>query len=307
MQGTLKNPVRFSGVGLHSGAQTTLTVYPSPADSGIVFHRMDVARAHRAVPARWDSVISSPLCTRIVNDFEVSISTVEHLMAALVGCGIHNARIDVTAGEVPIMDGSASVFVRAFLNAGIVAQRAPVKALRVLKHVEVRRGDAVARIMPHKTLLIEFDIEFEDQAIGAQSKKLNMSNGSFVRELCSSRTFCRQADVDHMQANGLALGGSPGENAVVFDGDKIVSPGGLRHADEPVRHKMLDALGDLGLAGVPILGHYQGIRAGHALTNDLLRALFADREAFEIIECDPKMLSLLPGAGVHLGELPEVA
>ena len=303
----MRKSITLTGVGLHSGVETSVTVYPAPANTGIVFLRLDVPADEGVIPARWDSVISSPLCTRLVNDHEVSISTVEHLMAALMGCGIHNARIHVTAAEVPIMDGSASVFVREFLNIGIRRQNAPVKALRVLRPVEVRRGDAVARITPNDTLLIEFDIEFEDAAIGAQSKTLNMSNGSFVRELSSSRTFCRQADVDHMQANGLALGGSPGENAVVFDGGKVVSPGGLRHADEPVRHKMLDALGDLGLAGYPILGHYQGIRAGHALTNDLLRALFADTEAFEIVECDAKMLSLLPGAGVHLGELPEVA
>ncbi|MEM6589540.1 MAG: UDP-3-O-acyl-N-acetylglucosamine deacetylase [Pseudomonadota bacterium] len=307
MQGTLRKSITFTGVGLHSGVETSATVFPAPVGTGIVFQRMDVAADKGVLPARWDSVISSPLCTKLVNDHDVSLSTVEHLMAALMGCGIHNARINVTAGEVPIMDGSASVFVKGFLQTGIRHQVAPVQAVKVLKPVEVRRGDAVARISPNETLLIEFDIEFDDAAIGAQSKTLNMSNGSFVRELSSSRTFCRQADVDHMQANGLALGGCPGENAVVFDGDEIVSPGGLRHADEPVRHKMLDALGDLGLAGYPILGHYKGIRAGHALTNDLLRALFADREAFEIVECDADMLALLPGAGVHLGELPEVA
>lgn len=307
MQGTLRNSITFTGVGLHSGVTSRVTVFPAAANTGIVFKRMDVDDDVAVIPARWDRVQSSPLCTRLVNDHDVALSTVEHLMAALMGCGIHNAFIHVTAGEVPIMDGSASVFVRGFLKTGIRRQNAPVHALRVLKPVEVSRGDAVARISPNSTLLIEFDIDFEDAAIGAQSKKLNMSNGSFVRELSSSRTFCRQADVDHMQANGLALGGAPGENAVVFDGDRIVSPGGLRHADEPVRHKMLDALGDLGLAGYPILGHYQGVRAGHALTNDLLRALFDDPEAFEIIECDAEVVSRLPGAGVHVGELPEVA
>ncbi|MEL7253535.1 MAG: UDP-3-O-acyl-N-acetylglucosamine deacetylase [Pseudomonadota bacterium] len=307
LQGTLRKSIKFTGVGLHSGVATSATVFPAPAGTGIVFQRMDVPGDKGLLPAKWDSVVSSPLCTRLVNDHDISLSTIEHLMAALVGCGIHNARIHVTAGEVPIMDGSASVFVKGFLQTGIRHQDAPVHAIKVLKPVEVRRGDAVARIAPNDTLLIEFDIDFEDAAIGAQSKTLNMSNGSFVRELSASRTFCRQADVDHMQANGLALGGAPGENAVVFDGDEIVSPGGLRHTDEPVRHKMLDALGDLGLAGYPILGHYQGIRAGHALTNDLLRALFADSEAFEIVECDADMVALLPGAGVHLGELPEVA
>jgi UDP-3-O-[3-hydroxymyristoyl] N-acetylglucosamine deacetylase len=267
---------------------------------------MDVL-GHGDIPARWDLVEQSPLCTKLVNAHGVSVSTVEHLMAALVGCGVHNALVEVTGPEIPIMDGSASVFVRGILARGIRPLHAPVRALRVLKPVEVRRGAAMARLVPHETLLIEFLIEFEDAAIGTQRKILNMSNGSFVRELSTSRTFCRKADVEMMLANGLARGGAPGENAVVFDGDRIVSPGGLRHADEPVRHKMLDALGDLGLAGMPILGHYQGRRAGHAVTNDLLRALFADPEAFEVIECDAQIAARLPGVGVHLGEIPAVA
>ena len=156
-------------------------------------------------------------------------------------------------------------------------------------------------------LEIEFHIDFSDEAIGDQTKRLDMRNGTFARELCDSRTFCRQADVDEMHANGLALGGEPGENAVVFDGDVVTSPGGLRHDDEPVRHKMLDALGDLALAGAPILGHYTGYRAGHVITNDLLRALFAQPDAYRLVTCDDSMLARLPGVGVHLNEIPAVA
>lgn len=307
MQSTIRNAVSFEGVGLHSGKPAQVTVRPAGPDFGIVFRRTDCALGNGDIPARWDLVQQSPLCTRLVNRDGVQISTVEHIMAAMVGCGIHNALVEVTGPEIPIMDGSASVFVRAFLAKGIRRMDTSIRALRITKPVEVRRGDATARLVPHDTLLIEFSIDFEDPAIGRQKKSLNMSNGSFVRELSTSRTFCRQADVDAMLANGLAQGGSPGENAVVFDGDRIVSPGGLRHADEPVRHKMLDALGDLGLAGLPILGHYQGCRAGHALTNDLLRALFADPEAFEVVECDADIAGRLPGAGVHPGEFPEVA
>jgi len=284
-----------------------MTLRPAAPETGIVFRRLDGSPGTGDIPARWDMVQQSPLCTRLINRHGVGVSTVEHIMAALVGCGVHNALVEVTGPEIPIMDGSASVFVRGILSAGLRVSDVPVRALRVLRPVEVRRGAASARLVPHETLLIEFSIDFEDAAIGRQRKLLNMSNGSFVRELSTSRTFCRQADVDAMLANGLALGGNPGENAVVFDGDRIVSPGGLRHADEPVRHKMLDALGDLGLAGLPILGHYQGCRAGHALTNDLLRALFADPRAFEVVECDRAMAALLPGAGVHTGEIPEVA
>ncbi len=307
MQTTIKSQVSFDGVGLHTGEPARITIRPALANRGIVFHRTDCEPGVGTIPARWDLVMQSPLCTFLVNEHGISVSTVEHVMAALVGCGIHNAEIEVTGPEIPILDGSSSMFVRGVLSKGVRKTNVPIKALRVLRPVEVRRGDAVARLTPHETLLIEFLIEYEDEAIGTQKKTLNMSNGSFVRELSSSRTFCRQADVDMMLANGLALGGVPGENGVVFDGDRVVSPGGLRHADEPVRHKMLDALGDLGLAGLPILGHYQGMRAGHALTNDLLRALFADRTAYEVVECDAEMVERLPGAGVHWGEIPEVA
>lgn len=306
MQNTIKSPLSFDGVGLHSGARTRLTVVPAPASHGVVFRRTDVTDACNTIPARWDNVRQSPLCTRLVNQDGVSVSTVEHIMAALVGCGIHNAVVEIDGPEVPILDGSSAVFVRGILGTGIERQDAPVRALRVLKPVEVRKGQAIARLSPHETLLIEFNIEFEDAAIGEQKKTLNMSNGSFVRELSNSRTFCRKADVDHMRANGLALGGTL-ENAVVVDGANVLSPGGLRHRDEAVRHKMLDALGDLGLAGMPILGHYHGFRAGHALTNDLLRALFADPNAYEIVECDPDTAARLPGAGVHWGEIPDVA
>ncbi|MEM6577340.1 MAG: UDP-3-O-acyl-N-acetylglucosamine deacetylase [Pseudomonadota bacterium] len=307
MQMTLRHPVSFSGVGLHTGKMTQIRIAPATADHGIVFRRLDVAPALRDIAARWDLVEQSPLCTKLVNAHGVSVSTVEHVMAALSGCGIHNALIEVTGAEVPILDGSSAQFVRGILARGIRRLDAPLRVLRVLKPVEVVRGDAQARLTPHDSLAIEFSIEFEDAAIGTQRKMLNMSNGSFVRELSSARTFCRQSDVDEMQANGLALGGSSGVNAVVFDGSRVLSPGGLRQPDEPVRHKMLDALGDLALAQYPILGHYRGVRAGHAMTNQLLRALFADASNYELVECDIALASRLPGAGVQWDEVPQVA
>jgi len=307
VQNTVKTPVSFDGLGLHSGEAARLTILPAPANRGIVFRRIDCDLCNCEIPARWDLVKQSPLCTRLQNEAGMTVSTVEHIMAALAGCGVHNAVIEVSGPEVPILDGSAAQFVHGILSTGLRRQQAPVRALKVLTPVEVRTGDAHARLSPSDTLSIEFAIEFEDAAIGRQKKVLNMSNGSFVRELSTSRTFCRKADVDTMQANGLALGGNPGVNAVVFDGEHVLSPGGLRQPDEPVRHKMLDALGDLALAGLPILGHYQGERAGHAVTNDLLRALFARPEAFEIVTCDAETAARLPGAGVHWGEIPEVA
>lgn len=303
MQNTLKSPAAFTGVGLHGGAPVRMVVRPAAADHGIRFRRIDVADRDQMVLARWDMVTPSKLCTVIENADGVSVSTVEHIMAALAGFAIHNALIEIDGPEVPILDGSAVPFVEGFLAAGIEEQDQPVRAVRIRKAVEVRDGDAVARLEPAEMLEIDFRIDFADEAIGVQARRLNMANGAFVRELSDSRTFCRQADVDAMRARGLALGGTL-ENAVVFDGDQVLSPGGLRHADEPVRHKMLDAVGDLALAGGPILGRYVGERAGHALTNRLLRALFADPEAFEIVDCNPRTLGKLPGVGVHAGDLP---
>ncbi len=282
MQNTLKSAATFSGVGLHSGQPVTMTVRPASADYGIWFRRTDVDGRDAMVPAIWSAVTPSRLCTVVENAAGVSVSTIEHLMAALAGCAIHNALIEIDGGEVPILDGSAEPFVAGFLAKGLVQQRADVRAVRILKTVEVREGEAVARLEPSDMLEIDFRIDFVDAAIGVQERHLNMANG---------------------REKGLALGGTL-ENAVVFDGDRVLSPGGLRHEDEPVRHKMLDALGDLALAGGPILGRYTGIRAGHALTNRLLRALFADPEAFRLVACTDRVGGKLPGVGVHRGDLP---
>ena len=303
MQHTLKTAAVFTGLGLHSGAPVTMTVRAAPADHGIWFRRSDVTDADARVPARWDAVVPSGLCTLLANAAGTTVSTVEHVMAALAGCAIQNAEIEIDGPEVPILDGSAALFVEGFLSAGIVELNTPVRAIRVLRMVEVRDGDAVARLEPSDMLEIDFRIDFAEAAIGVQSKKLNMANGAFVRELSDSRTFCLNADVIAMRARGLALGGTL-ENAVVFEGDQVLSPGGLRHADEPVRHKMLDALGDLALAGAPILGRYTGVRAGHAMTNRLLRALFATPGAWMEQDCEGLAGGKLPGVGVHRGDLP---
>ena len=307
MQNTIKSAISFSGKGLHTGQPATVTVRPAMAHHGIWFSRTDVAVGDRLIPARWDAVNRSPLCTKLENAAGLSVSTVEHLMAALAGCGIHNALVEIDGPEVPILDGSAIPFVRGFVGRGIRRLNAPVMAYEVLKTVTVTDGDASASIGPSDTLRIDFEIDFADAAIGHQQKSLVMNNGSFARELCDSRTFCRQADVVAMQANGLALGGAAGENAVVFDGDQVTSPGGLRHADEPVRHKMLDALGDLALAGAPVLGHYKGSRAGHSLTNTLLRKLFDTPGAVRRVECDAATATRLPGHGLVWDEIASVA
>jgi len=258
------------------------------------------------VPARWDAVLRSPLCTRLRNAAGVEVSTVEHVMAALAGCGVHNALIEVDGPEVPVLDGSSLPFVRGIMQRGLQRLNAPVRAFKVMKSVHVSDGAATASLEPAERLHIDFSIDFAEAAIGRQHKTLDLNNGAFARELCDSRTFCRLADVEAMRANGLALGGTL-ENAVVFDGEEIMTPGGLRHKDEPVRHKMLDALGDLALAGAPIIGKYTGVRAGHSLTNTLLREAFATPGALKMIICDAVTTAQLPGYGLAWYEIPEVA
>ena len=304
MQGTLKSEVRFEGVGLHTGRPVSICVLPASAEHGIWFRRTDVAEDAGMISASWDAVQESRLCTLITNQMGTKVSTVEHIMAALAGCGIHNALVEIDGPEVPILDGSSAPFVRKFLACGIRELDAPVRAIQVLRTIEVKDGDAVARIEPAENLYIDFSIDFQDEAIGLQEKSLNLANGAFVHELCDSRTFCRQSDVEAMKNAGLALGGTY-ENAVVVDGPSILSPGGLRHRDEAVRHKMLDALGDLALAGAPIMGRYIGHRAGHAMTNRLLRALMTDPTAFRMVVCHDETSLRMPGVGVSLADAPE--
>ena len=305
MQTTLKSVVTFEGIGLHTGAAVTLVLRPAPANTGIVFRRVDLPD-QPMLPAIWDQIVMSPLNTRLMNADGVIVSTVEHLMAAFAGTGLHNVIVDIDGPEVPIMDGSAAAFVRTIVDTGLTRLSAPLYAIEILRDVWVVDGASSAKLSPATSLQIAFDIDFADAAIGHQAKTLNMANGAFVRELCDSRTFCRSADVDAMRANGLALGGTL-ENAVVVDGDQVLSPGGLRHADEAVRHKMLDALGDLYTAGAPIFGRYDGVRAGHAMTNRLLQALFAQPDAWRRVRCDAKIAARLPGVGVTKADLYAVA
>lgn len=305
MQTTLKSVVTFEGIGLHTGAAVTLVLLPAPANTGIVFRRVDLPD-QPMLPAIWDQIVVSPLNTRLMNADGVIVSTVEHLMAAFAGTGLHNVIVDIDGPEVPIMDGSAAAFVRTIVDTGLTRLSAPLYAIEILRDVLVVDGASSAKLSPATSLQIAFDIDFADAAIGHQAKTLNMANGAFVRELCDSRTFCRSADVDAMRANGLALGGTL-ENAVVVDGDQVLSPGGLRHADEAVRHKMLDALGDLYTAGAPIFGRYDGVRAGHAMTNRLLQALFAQPDAWRRVRCDAKIAARLPGVGVTKADLYAVA
>lgn len=291
---------------MHSGLPVRMSVCPAPANHGIVFLRTDIRLGNARIPALWDHAEQSPLCTLIVNDAGVSVSTIEHVMAALVGCGVHNALIRIDGPEVPVLDGSAAPFVRAIMATGVTRLAVPIRVIEVLSTVEVHTAQGWARLGPSRGLTMDFHIDFADKAIGKQSKSLDLANGTFVRELCDSRTFCRASDVEAMRAVGKALGGTL-DNAVVVDGETVLSPGGLRHPDEAVRHKMLDALGDLALAGAPLLAHYEGHKAGHTLTNMLLRELFATPDGFRIRDCDADLARRLPGAGVEEHEIPAVA
>ena len=306
MQTTVSKPIIFEGIGLHKGLWSKLVVLPASIDSGICFKRVDVKAGNKFIPANLDNVVKSELCTKVANSDGISVSTIEHLMAALAGCGINNALLEIDGPEVPILDGSALAFVKEILKTGIKLQQHPLKAVRILKTVKYKQDLAWAKFEPSANLKMSFSIEFSDEAIGTQSKTLDMSNGSFVRELCDSRTFCRYSEVEAMRSKGLALGGSY-ENALVVDGKNVLSPGGLRHLDEPVRHKMLDALGDIALAGYPIIGYYVGHKAGHGITHGLLKSLFDDERNFEIISCDKETFDNLPGSGVKLTEVCKVA
>lgn len=297
-QTTLNGPVRFEGIGLHSGTAVAMTVHPAAADSGIVFERIDLdtppeVRTIRAGAGCW---VESALCTTLVNAHGTRIATIEHLMAAFAGTGIDNAHVTIGGPELPIMDGSARDFVAGFQAAGQRLLDMPLTAIRVLAPVEERQGDAMARLEPAQGFELHFAIDFAEPAIGRQERALSLSGQAFAQELAGARTFTRLSEVQAMRAAGLALGGSL-DNAVVFDGANVLTPGGLRWPDEPVRHKMLDALGDLAVAGAPILGRYSGHKAGHALTGRLVRALLADPASHERVILSPEQAALLPGRG----------
>lgn len=300
MQRTVQRDISISGTGLHSGKPVRLVIRPVQPDSGLRFYRSDLDSFIDVSPANW---VEASLCTLLRNEDGHEVRTIEHLMAALHGCGVHNALIEMDGPEVPILDGSAAPFVRRILETGLAETDAPLHVLRVLREVTVRRGDARATLRPAEDFRMSFDIAFDDPAIGRQSASMGLHNGTFLRELSDCRTFCMRADVEMMQANGLALGGTL-DNAVVFHQGEVLTPGGLRRRDEPVRHKMLDAMGDLYVLGRPLLAHYEGVRAGHAVTGLLLRALLSDPKNYRVERCAPHLQARLPGVGTSLRDLP---
>jgi UDP-3-O-[3-hydroxymyristoyl] N-acetylglucosamine deacetylase len=278
-QKTLKAPIHCTGIGLHSGVRAALTLRPAPVDRGILFRRLDAAGGPIEIPALWSNALESALCTTLTDGADTAIQTIEHLMSALAGCGIDNCVVEIDGPEVPIMDGSSAPFVFLIECAGTVEQHAGRRAVKVLKPVHVGDDRAWAALEPDDLFSVEFEIEFASKAIGRQTAYMTVDPASYKQQISKARTFGFLKDVDMLRAAGRSLGGSL-DNAVVIDGDTVMNEGGLRYADEFVRHKVLDAVGDLYLAGGPLLARFRGSRSSHALNRQLLAALFADPEAW---------------------------
>ncbi len=281
-QRTLKNIIRATGVGLHTGEKVFLTLRPAAVDTGIVFRRIDLENP-REISAAPDHVGDTRLSSTLELD-GVKVATVEHLMSAFAGLGIDNAYVDLTAPEVPIMDGSASPFIFLIQSAGIEEQPKPKKFIRIKKTVEVVEGDKWVRFEPYEGFLLDFAIDFAHPVFekSRQTARVDFSTTSYIKEVARARTFGFMQDVEYLRSQGLALGGSM-DNAVVMDEYRVLNNDGLRYEDEFVRHKVLDAIGDLYLLGHPLIGAFYGYKSGHALNNKLLRHLMANPEAWEFV------------------------
>ena len=291
MQNTVKTTAYLKGVGLHSGKDITLSVHPAEAGHGIIFVRTDITDKDNVIPARWDHVVDTQLCTVIGNKDGVTVGTIEHLMSALRGSNIDNARIELDGAEVPVMDGSAMPFVKLIEEVGVEAQAAPRKIIRILKEVSVEKDGKRVVLRPAEGAVFGGEIDFDHPEIGAQYFETRLLNGNFKHDIAEARTFGFLHEVEWMRSQGLALGGSL-DNAIVLDKQGVMNPDGLRFNDEFIRHKLLDAIGDLYLAGAPIVGAYEGYKAGHEMNNLILHALFADDSAYEIVEEDSHVFAV---------------
>ena len=278
-QCTINEVVHYVGIGLHSGHRVSMQLHPAAPNSGIFFVRSDVPEAHAVIPATWKNVVDTRLCTVLGNEHGVTIGTVEHILAAIRGCGVDNLMIVVSGEEVPILDGSCAPIVELIKQAGIASQRLPRYGIWIEHPIQVRQGERFAILEPSPVPRITVDIDFDSAAIGRQSVSIDLVDDLFATEIAPARTFGFANELDQLRAQGLALGGSM-RNAVLIDEDNIVNAEGLRFADEFARHKILDCCGDLALAGAPIFGHLHTHKPGHRLNHALLRELFAHRSAW---------------------------
>jgi UDP-3-O-[3-hydroxymyristoyl] N-acetylglucosamine deacetylase len=290
-QRTLKNSIQATGVGLHSGDKVLITLRPAAPNTGIIFRRTDV---NVCIPALAHHVTDTHLCTSIQSD-GVKVATIEHLMSALAGFGVDNAYIDINSPEVPIMDGSSAPFVFLLESAGIVEQNVAKRFIKINKKITVKDNEKHVHLVPFEGFKVSFDIDFEHPVFidKPQTITLDFSKVSYVKEVCRARTFGFLADYERLREAGLAKGGSL-DNAIVVDEYRIMNEGGLRYQDEFVRHKVLDAVGDLYLLGAPLIGAFKGYKSGHALNNQLLLALLADESAWEYVSCDAPKAKAFP-------------
>jgi len=280
-QQTINKEINFSGIGLHSGENSNVKIEPSDANSGINFIRTDFS-GNNKIEALWHNVTSTHLSTTISNKENISVSTIEHLMSALCGTHVDNVNIYVDGPEIPIMDGSSKPFVELIEKAGLRSQSLNRKIIKVKKDILVTEGDKFVKISPFKQFSLDFEIEFDSKIINKQACQLQLINGNYKSDISSARTFGFEKDVNKLRSEGLALGGSL-DNAVVVGENTILNKEGLRYKDEFVRHKILDFIGDLYLAGNPVQGFFSGKKTGHYLNNQLLKKLLSDDSNYEII------------------------
>ncbi len=280
-QNTISEPITFEGLGLHSGINVSMRLLPAEADFGIKFYRVDT-ESNNVIKALWSNVSNTQLSTTISNEFGLSVSTIEHLMSALSGLHIDNLKIEIDAPEVPIMDGSSKEFVKLLESVPLKKINKKRKIIKIKKNIKVTKNDSSVELKPNNQFSIDFEIDFPSKIISKQSCHLQLINGNYKSDIASARTFGFEKDVDMLRSNGLALGGSL-DNAVVVGDNKILNKDGLRFKDEFVRHKILDSIGDLYLAGAPIQGYFLGNKSGHYLNNLLLKSLFSDVENYDYI------------------------
>ena len=282
LQRTLKKEINCSSIGLHTGRKVNMKIIPAPVDTGIIFIRTDLTDAE-PIPARYDNVCDTTLATTLGSN-EVTVSTVEHLLSAFSGMGVDNAIIELDSFEVPVMDGSALPFVNMLKEVGTHMQKKNKKLLIIKKPVSVTEGDASAVLLPAEEFKITYEIDFKHPFIGKQSYSMTFSDEKYEKEICAAQTFGFLKDLEFLQAKGLALGGSL-KNVIVLDDKKIINKEGLRIPDVFVKHKILDAIGDLFLLGMPIIGHFIAYKSGHRLNNLLLKELMRKKDCWEIVSC----------------------
>jgi len=294
-QKTLNSEVSFSGIGLHSGANVDVTLVPANSNSGITFKRTDLEKNNEVI-ANFKNVSSAKLCTKIENDFGVSISTIEHLMAALYICGVDNLVVNLNGPEVPIMDGSAKDFVRIIKNCGLKTLRGKRKFVKIKKKIELKEDDKLINITPGNSFEVKFTLEYKKSPlIQTQTNRTNFQDKN-LEDIYAARTFCLYEDIEEIKSVGLAKGGSL-DNAVVVQGDKILNEGGLRSKKEFVNHKILDLAGDFMLSGARVIGLIECIHGGHSLTNKFLKKIFSDKSNYDIVESEsssPNVRKILP-------------